>query len=600
MLNKKQYDRWRNRFPKSYFQSFDDAKEGRPLVRSKSLFEVEFEEAKDLNEKGAGIFFSPNGFSKFSGRKEKDCDIINYWFVDIEGYPKPEQLKKIRESKLQPSILIETKNGYHAYWKIKGTASYWHKVIDNLIEFFGSDLAISSLNEVLRFPGFFHKKAEAFLIKPIQVNENEYSEEEMLKAFPVVDKLAIQLDKYEDDIDKIKAIPIKEVLNRLGVKYNSKNFILDENNKVSSAHIHEKKNYIHRFSGKPGSGTVIDAVMAWGNEDLKGAIDWLRQEFGIARKELKEKAETPIWHQSFCDATSLVSRTFSELENTSEEDIIEYPIQFFNKEENLRGIFPRDLVVVGAYSGGGKSQFLNAIAQKAVDKGKRVAYFDLENDNGDYICRRVAVKASKILGREVSLTELKYNKILKNEREAQVIVNCFSEVDCEISGKIFFYNNRRVPTIEKFEKDMDAIIKAKNVDLVVLDHLHYFDMEGKDVNNEISRIMRKLRIFTKELGVPVVVASHFRKTPQNQAKGYEPGNHDLFGSSSIAKEAGVVILFSETGDNDYNTLIQITKNRSNARQPKIRAQYSQKERTFVAFEDEYSGRTSHAPKISFT
>lgn len=553
MLNK-----WKKKFPNSYIQTFKDNGFDGSIV-CKPLDSMTEEEAIRLNESGAGVFATPNGFSQYTRRTEENCDLLNWWFVDIEGYQKEEQKKRIKSFKFQPTLVVETKNGFHCYWKISGKSPYWYKVIDRLIEYFGSDCAISSRNEVLRIPGFYHCKNhdDKYMIKLRRDTKEEYTEKDMLEELgekQVHKKYDKQCESYEDDIEEIKAIPIRSVLDRLGVRHERN--VIYENGQPTSAHIHPRENYIHRFSGKPGSGTVIDVVLTWGNKHSNSdAIEWLRREYGIARRKLKKKAETPIISEYFIDGGKLTHTVNRKMYESSKEDVIRYHIQLLNAK--LGGIYKTSLVVIGADTGSGKSQFLSDLAYYACEQEKKVAYFDLENDEGDFILRQVSKIVSIERNENVSVNHLRTSEFVEKDDDiCQAVERAFSDVYDNINGYINFYKNDKIPTIDDFLESVSIIRDSGNCDLIILDHLHYLEMDDKDNHSiQIGRIMRALKTLSRS-NIPVIIASHLK---QRQGANKKPTNYDLFGSSNIAKEAESVIMFSREDD---KTLMQVTKNRS--------------------------------------
>ena len=550
-------EEWKKKFPNSFLQTFKDDKEHGRVV-CKRLSESSEGEVKNLNEIGSGIFFTPNGFSKDTSlRTEACCDLLNYWFVDIEGYPKQEQIEQINSFPLSPTMVVETKNGHHCYWKIIGKSPYWYKVIDLLIEYFGSDMAISSTNEVLRIPGYLHQKDRnaPFMIKLLSENDSGYTEENMLSCLgekKITKRLRDQTVDFFDDIEEIKAIPIRVVLDKLGVRHERN--VIFEDGKKTSALIHPTENYIHRFSGKPGSGSVIDAVKSWGNaKDNAEAIEWIRNAFNIKRKILKRKATTTIESEYFIDSERMASLVADRIEGLSNNDVIKFHIPELNRL--ITGIYPTDLVVIGADTGLGKSQFLVDLAYNACKNGARVAYFDLENDDGDMILRQIAKKVSIKTKQLVTVNHIRTRECLTGSI-GECVMESFDEVVRELGKNIMFYNNTKIPTIEEFLKSIQTLRDGKGCDMVVVDHLHYFEMDDKDIQAiQIGKIMRELRMLTKSR-VPVVIASHLKPRAK---RADEPTNYDLFGSSNISKEAGVVILLSK---NEAETTLHLTKNRS--------------------------------------
>lgn len=75
------------------------------------------------------------------------------------------------------------------------------------------------------------------------------------------------------NLEEIKKIPIKTVLDRLGVKH--KNNSIYEEGEVTTAYIYDNDNRVERFSGKDGGGSVIDVVMHYMSLEFKEAIIFL-------------------------------------------------------------------------------------------------------------------------------------------------------------------------------------------------------------------------------------------------------------------------------------------------------------------------------------
>ena len=180
-------------FPGHYFQTLDDKsmkgadppRDSLPeLVRHGSSSAFTLDQLRELNEKGAGIFFSPNSFPQ--QRKKELCQGVNAWFMEIDGVSKDEQMKKLHEAPLPPSIIVESGNSYHAYWLAKdATVDGFDRIVRALIHFFDSDPACKDISRVLRIPGFFHNKREPFEVRiELFDPKNTYTEQEMLQAFP--------------------------------------------------------------------------------------------------------------------------------------------------------------------------------------------------------------------------------------------------------------------------------------------------------------------------------------------------------------------------------------------------------------------------------
>src|ERR1035437_3620901 len=109
-------------FKDSVYQVFDDrnytAEKDRSMAMYGRMSEVDWIQLRELNARGAGIFFSVNQFA--GGKRGKElCTGINAWFVESDSLPKDEQWKLVKSSPIVPSAIVESKNSLHLYWFAK-------------------------------------------------------------------------------------------------------------------------------------------------------------------------------------------------------------------------------------------------------------------------------------------------------------------------------------------------------------------------------------------------------------------------------------------------------------------------------------------------
>lgn len=150
--------------------------------RTKGVFECNEEKARKLNADGYGIFFTPNSFN--GARRAENIKKINYWYIDIDKCNKEDAFKKLLKSPALPTFIIETKNGYHVYWKaINATVDNFEDIEKRLIYKFNADPAVKDLPRLLRMPSYNHCKEEPFLINIVHKTEISYSEKQMMFAF---------------------------------------------------------------------------------------------------------------------------------------------------------------------------------------------------------------------------------------------------------------------------------------------------------------------------------------------------------------------------------------------------------------------------------
>lgn len=142
------------------------------------------EEALDWQKRGYGIFHTVQIF--YGPRQLSKLEGINAWAVDIDKGSKEEMLARIQKG-LVPTTLVETKRGYHVYWKAKdATRENWREInINRLVPFYDADKNAKDLARILRTPGYYHLKdpANPFLVKIVSYHHVEYTEREMFQFY---------------------------------------------------------------------------------------------------------------------------------------------------------------------------------------------------------------------------------------------------------------------------------------------------------------------------------------------------------------------------------------------------------------------------------
>lgn len=164
-----------------YWAIYDVKKSPKP--HRNGCFEVSYDEAKKLNQENYGIYWTPNDFN--GARKEENLTKINYYYCDIDGGDKKEQMARI-ENVIKPTMVIESKNGFHCYWKAKNpTINGFKEVERGIVKRLNADPHAVDVSRILRAPGFYHCKNpdDKFLVKEVWKNDREFDESLMLFHF---------------------------------------------------------------------------------------------------------------------------------------------------------------------------------------------------------------------------------------------------------------------------------------------------------------------------------------------------------------------------------------------------------------------------------
>jgi replicative DNA helicase len=111
-------------------------------------------------------------------------------------------------------------------------------------------------------------------------------------------------------------------------------------------------------------------------------------------------------------------------------------------------------------------------------------------------------------------------------------------------------------------KDIDGLIQnAKeglDVDLVIIDHLHYFARDIKNIAEELGKITMTFKKNAIRHNLPIILISHIRKLGKDEDLSLDA----LRGSSLIAQDSDVVLLVNRDPEtNQMGVLIDKNRNR---------------------------------------
>lgn len=199
MPNKKH--KFLDSFPDHVYRYIDQTGAGRAPVSSDVPRE-------DLNKQGYEAYFTVNGFKGEVDAKKEHCTSINAFFVDIDGRKDPAEIEEIKE-KLEPSFILETKNGFHIYWLLdepvfkeevtedewNNAVMRWERIEQSIVTTLKADPVVKDITRIMRQPATFYWKKSGdawksgttgvFKIKGIHKNiAANYTMEQMEDAFP--------------------------------------------------------------------------------------------------------------------------------------------------------------------------------------------------------------------------------------------------------------------------------------------------------------------------------------------------------------------------------------------------------------------------------
>lgn len=274
-----------------------------------------------------------------------------------------------------------------------------------------------------------------------------------------------------------------------------------------------------------------------------------------------------------------------ERKNLNPDNLCSFGISVL--DDAMYKIFPDDLIILGADSGIGKSSLVLNIALHNARQGKIVALFFLEGGHNEAI-RRIKWRMicneyySKPRAEQI---EMDYMLWRANDLRVRDLASIEAIVDEKLKfllkENFFIYDISPTFGIDEnqvnYKKIYDGLLdffdgmewgKIKyKLDLLIIDHLHYFDMDDGSRLTEAEKLTKAVRM-CKEISdihkIPIILVSHLRKKGRDRGL---PDQEDFHGSSNIPKIATDAIVIAPAYDLQdnanliYPTLFRFTKSR---------------------------------------
>ncbi len=287
-----------------------------------------------------------------------------------------------------------------------------------------------------------------------------------------------------------------------------------------------------------------------------------KEKIGEVKKKTVEQEKKKI---SFITFTDVLNLGYKELVNTDPEKIISFGYDWL--DEQLTGIFPGELVIVGSETGCGKTTFCTNIIYKTSNKHK-CAVYALEDRLEDYGIKALYFKLGKIKKRYEGVNAVNYdwNDYRRNVITDDKFVQYLNEAKKELANSNIVF--AKVDTMMNIDL-LEALIEEQSkqgVKLFLIDHLHYFDLTGGDDSKAdyIEKIMVRIRTLQRRTNAAIIMIVHYKKL-----YGKKPTLDSFKDSISIVQNANYVInlwrdrtVDKKEKDTQYKTNFYIPKARN--------------------------------------
>ncbi len=254
----------------------------------------------------------------------------------------------------------------------------------------------------------------------------------------------------------------------------------------------------------------------------------------------------------------LMKKTFVSMSESKSKKtgVTGIPTGYRELDKMTAGVQDGQLVVIAGRPGMGKTSLAANIALSAANIGFSIVYFSLDMDTNSL--------TKKIISAESNIS---HENIVNGTIFSQDWIE-ITNVSSKLADlKLFIIDN--VFHLESLISEIHRLKQEEGVQLVVIDYLQLLRVIEKEESraSEVTEIIRSLKMATRILNIPIIITSDVSRNVESR-ENHRPLLHDLPESSSIEREADLVIFIYRDVMYDPNTLnpslteLIIAKNRN--------------------------------------
>lgn len=273
---------------------------------------------------------------------------------------------------------------------------------------------------------------------------------------------------------------------------------------------------------------LLDQVLCLTSDEKLELLERLETEITETLAEALDVSLAPL--HSIADYEQAVRE---DLANPNAQDGI---LSGYPTVDNLcRGFSPGELIIFSGATGHGKTLLAQNILHNLGIQGIPSLFFSLE------------------------MTQKEISKRYLTMHQSSNLDNPWDVFRCPL----YYYGGESELNLKLIRQAIGSAVKDYGVQIVLIDHLHYFARSILHVREEIDLLTRSIKLIARDFGVPIILIAHTRKLATDAT---EPQEVDLKDSSGIAQDADQVVMIwrDKTSANpaDRRLLkLSVTKNR---------------------------------------
>lgn len=191
------------------------------------------------------------------------------------------------------------------------------------------------------------------------------------------------------------------------------------------------------------------------------------------------------------------------------------------------GLLREGLYILAARPGCGKTTLAAAMAERMLERGRRVLFVSLEMSRKQLMARRVAADVGRVTAAQILRGEL-----AEEERKS------VGESLVRLSKRPLFFNRRASVNVSEIQ----FLAKQNRADVVIIDYLGLMRHEaGKSLYERVTGTSNQLKRMARGLETPVFCLAQLNREVEGR-QNQEPRLSDLRDSGAIEQDADGVLL----------------------------------------------------------
>lgn len=287
-------------------------------------------------------------------------------------------------------------------------------------------------------------------------------------------------------------------------------------------------------------------------KSLKNISDYINKNLDMPTKKILENISEKITQISMkrrkkiLDYKAIATEFKEKVVNSKTPD--GFSTGYSKIDDHIIGLKPGELIVIGARPSEGKTTLAINIMKNLVFRKKNCLFFSYEMNASEIfkILTNVSTNPPKQLHKIRDNVKTKeYQETIKKLETYNNFIN-FRDIDEE--------NH----TIDDLKAETRMLHAQKKLDCVFVDYLQLVKASGSYDQRrlEIGAISRKLKLFAKELEIPIVLLSQLNRATETR-NDKKPAMSDLKESGDIEQDANTILLIWDEVQEEGNPEIKL-------------------------------------------